>query len=261
MHQGRPYQIIEVRYLVTPQKAGNYTLTPTRMDLTVFTPQNRPRRGIFDDPFFGQRSSGRPATLTSEALALQVLPLPQEGRPADFGGLVGSFTLEATVEPQQLKAGESVTLTATVRGRGNVKRMPELKIPPLDGLKVYADQPVLKDETDGGGRFGLEDHEVGARAGAGRALPDSGSRDELFRHGGRPLPDAEDSRGDADRLAGQRRSRRARAGQAGGGDCPNPAQEGGRRAGERHPPRPRRDRRAGLRICRRCRAGRSSGCS
>ena len=52
--QGRPYQIIEVRYLVTPQKAGNLTLTPTRMDLTVFTPQNRPRRGIFDDPFFGQ---------------------------------------------------------------------------------------------------------------------------------------------------------------------------------------------------------------
>ena len=49
-----------------------------------------PRRGIFDDPFFGQRAAGRPQTLTSEALPFQVLPLPQAGRPADFGGLVGT---------------------------------------------------------------------------------------------------------------------------------------------------------------------------
>ena len=151
VHQGRSYQIIEVRYLVTPQKAGYYTLAPTRMDLTVFMPQNRPRRGVFDDPFFGQARSGRPMSLASEALSFQVLPVPQEGRPADFSGLVGSFTLESTIEPQQLKAGESVTLTATVRGRGNVKRIPELKIPPLDGLKIYADQPVVKDENDGEG--------------------------------------------------------------------------------------------------------------
>jgi len=156
LHQGRPYQIIEVRYLVTPRKAGNYTLTPTRMDLTVFTQQNRTRRGIFDDPFFGQRPSGRPMALTSEALTFQVLPLPQEGRPADYGGLVGSFTLESTVEPKKLEAGESATLTATVRGRGNVKRMPELKVPPLDGLKVYADRPVLKDETTAEGISGAK---------------------------------------------------------------------------------------------------------
>jgi hypothetical protein len=151
VHQGRTYQVIELRYLLTPQKAGNYTLAPTRMDLTVFTQQNRPRRGIFDDPFFGQARSGRPLSLASEALSLQVLPVPLEGRPADFTGLVGGFTLESTIEPRELKAGESATLTATVVGRGNGKRIPELKIPPLDGLKIYADQPVLKDENDGEG--------------------------------------------------------------------------------------------------------------
>jgi hypothetical protein len=121
------------------------------MDMTVFMPQSRSRRGVFDDPFFGQARSGRPTSLASEALSFQVLPVPPEGRPADFSGLVGSFTLESTIEPQQLKAGESVTLTATVRGRGNVKRIPELKFPPLDGLKIYADQPVVKDEKDGEG--------------------------------------------------------------------------------------------------------------
>jgi hypothetical protein len=147
-HQGRAYHVVEVRYLLTPQKAGIYTLAPARMDLTVFTPQSRPRRGIFDDPFFGRAASGRPLALTSEALTLQVLPVPEEGRPADYGGLVGSFTLEAKAEPRELKAGDSVTLTATVRGRGNAKRIPELKIPPLDGIKIYPDQPVQKDLND-----------------------------------------------------------------------------------------------------------------
>lgn len=154
VQQGRSYQIIEVRYLVTPQKAGNYSLKPTRMDLTAFAPQSRTRRGIFADPFFGSGPAGRPMALISEAFSFQVLPLPPEGRPADYGGLVGDFTLESTVEPQELKAGESATLTAVVRGRGNIKRLPELKIPPLDGLKVYADQPVLKDETTAEGASG-----------------------------------------------------------------------------------------------------------
>jgi hypothetical protein len=149
--QGRPCQVVEVRYLVTPQRAGSFTLPPTRLELTVFAPQNRPRRGIFDDPFFGGMAAGRPLTLTTAAQPLLALPVPQEGRPADYGGLVGSFTLEAGLEPQALKAGESATLTATIRGRGNAKRLPELKLPAIDGLKIYADQPLLKDEADAEG--------------------------------------------------------------------------------------------------------------
>ena len=156
VYQGRSYQIIEVRYLLTPRKAGQFTVTPARMDLTVFMQDARRRRGIFDDPFFGHASSGREQTLSSEALALQVLPLPLVGRPPEYGGLVGSFTLEATIEPQTLKAGESATLTATIRGRGNVKRIPELSIPPLDGVKIYADQPLQKDETDADGVSGFK---------------------------------------------------------------------------------------------------------
>ena len=149
--QGRSFQVVEVRYLVTAQKVGSFTLPSARMDLVVFTPQSRQRRGVFGDPFFGQAATGRPTSVVSDPLTLRVLPLPAQGRPADYAGLVGSFTLSATLEPQQVKAGESVTLIATVRGHGNAKRIPELKIPPLDGVKIYADQPVLKDESDAEG--------------------------------------------------------------------------------------------------------------
>ena len=57
-------------------------------------------------------------------------------------------------------------------------------------------------------------------------LSDTGAHDELFRHGDRPLSDAEDSRGDPVRRAGQRRSRRAGAGPAGGGRLPRPSPRG-----------------------------------
>ena len=168
--QGRPYQIIEVRYLVTPQKAGMLTLTPTRMDLTVFTPQNRPRRGVFDDPFFGQAASGRRTSLTSEALAFQVLPLPLEGRPADFGGLVGSFTLEATLEPQQLKAGESRDPDGDRPGPRQCQADPGAEDPdhrrPQDLRRPAG--PEGRDRRRRGHR--CQSHEVGARARAGGPL-------------------------------------------------------------------------------------------
>ena len=245
VHQGRSYQIIEVRYLVTPQKAGYYTLAPTRMDLTVFMPQNRPRRGVFDDPFFGQARSGRPTSLASEALSFQVLPVPPEGRPADFSGLVGSFTLESTIEPQQLKAGESVTLTAIVRGRGNVKRIPELKIPPLDGLKIYADQPVVKDENDGEGVIVSKTMKwalVPEKAGRYRIPALTMSYFDTAAGRYRTLKTAEATLS----VAPGSTDRAAPAPARPAGASPGPAQEGGRRTGQRHPAHPHRERRAGI---------------
>ena len=189
-----------------------------------------------------------------------MLPLPQEGRPADFSGLVGSFTLESTVEPRQLKAGESVTLTATVRGRGNAKRIPELKIPPLDGLKIYADQPVLKDENDGEGvvvsktmKWAL----VPERDGRYRIPALAMSYFDTAAGRYRTLKTAEATLsvapGSADRAA-------PAPAQAGGGRHPRPSPSG-RSPSWGTTSCPSTPRSAGRPPgCRRCRARRSSGC-
>jgi hypothetical protein len=45
-------------------------------------------------------------------------------------------------------------MTVLLSGRGNVKRIPDLKLPELEKIKIYADQPVLMEETDARGLAG-----------------------------------------------------------------------------------------------------------
>src|SRR5262249_40120157 len=72
--------------------------------------------------FFGGDPFGarRPITVQSEPLHLEVLPLPDAGKPADFSGAVGTFDLHVSASPRELKAGDPVTITTTVEGDGNL---------------------------------------------------------------------------------------------------------------------------------------------
>jgi len=152
-YEGRSYDILEVRYMLLPRKAGRYALRPAAMEMTVYLPHERSRRGFFNSPF---SSSGRPFRAVGEALELNVLDPPGEGRPSDFTGLVGHFELRSSLDPPVVAAGESATLTVTVRGRGNVKRIPDLELPPVEGVKVYADEPKLEVDLEESGMKGTK---------------------------------------------------------------------------------------------------------
>ena len=142
---GSRYQIVEIRYALMGLKDGNYRIQPARMDMTVYDSRQPSKRGFFDDPFFSDPffRRGRPVTVSNEPLELKVVPLPSEGKPDGFSGLVGSFRIESQLSPAKIRVGESATLTVRVSGRGNVNRIPDLKMPSLDHTKVYADEPVF----------------------------------------------------------------------------------------------------------------------
>jgi len=153
VYQGKTYQVLEVRYALIASREGNYSIGSTKMSMTVYEPRQRSRRSLFDDPFLSF-STGKPITVASDPVELNVLPLPEEGRPADFSGLVGAFQIESKLEPSEVKAGESATLTVLLSGRGNVNRIPDLKVPELEQTKIYADQPILQVEHDDKGLVG-----------------------------------------------------------------------------------------------------------
>ena len=152
-HSGQEYRVIEVKYALLPAKAGGYEIQPAQMSMEVLASRRRTGRSLFDDPF-STFSGGRPAKVASEVLQLQVNPLPENGKPADFSGLVGKFKMWSKLEPVALKTGESATLTVSVSGQGNVNRIPDLKIPELDHVKIYADKPVLETTQDSEGLKG-----------------------------------------------------------------------------------------------------------
>jgi hypothetical protein len=149
----RTYGVLEVRYVVSSEREGSYPIGPIKMKMMVFEPGSRSNRGFFrnpffDDPFFAQ---GRPLTVAGEMRELKILSLPEKNRPADFTGLVGTFTIESSLAPTTIRSGESATLTVRITGHGNTNRIPDLKIPALDHVKVYADQPTFETGPAQGG--------------------------------------------------------------------------------------------------------------
>ena len=113
-----------------PQKTGTLTVGPMAANMTL-----------------GQFFSARQQEVSSNALEVEVLPLPRAGRPAGFvPGNVGRYDLTATLDRDRIKGGDAVTLTVTVRGQGNLR---QFKVPPLGelpGFKVY--EPKITDNLE-----------------------------------------------------------------------------------------------------------------
>jgi hypothetical protein len=114
-----------------------------KIEVTAIVPGARRRLGgVLDDPFFesffGGGGQQKKIPLSSEPQKVRVLPLPDAGRPADFSGAIGKFTISASATPKQVTVGDPITLTVTVSGKGNFDR---LAIPALDSdneWKTYA---------------------------------------------------------------------------------------------------------------------------
>lgn len=114
---------------VTPGKAGTFTIGPAQIDCDVM------ETATGSAAFFGE-SEPRRVTLRSSPRQLTILPLPAKGRPDDFNGAVGRFTLAMTARPVEVELGDPVTVTTTIGGVGNLDRIscPSFQPP---GFRTY----------------------------------------------------------------------------------------------------------------------------
>ncbi len=74
----------------------------------------------------------------TDELVLDVKPLPSSGRPADFRNAVGSFTLTSAIDKSQVATGEAVALHVRLEGRGNLKMIPDISVPPFPDFTIYS---------------------------------------------------------------------------------------------------------------------------
>ena len=102
------------------------------------------------DPFFGR---SRSVLLQSEELQIEVLPLPEQGRPAEFTGAVGRFQLSVEAQPTQVAVGDPVTLRVLVEGEGNMAAVQPLQVDAAAGVKLY-DPKVEEEERITNGVYG-----------------------------------------------------------------------------------------------------------
>ncbi|TCK68024.1 oxygen tolerance protein BatD [Winogradskyella wandonensis] len=148
-YNGEEYQYVVLKkYVLYPQKTGQLKLEPYVLDLTVEVPTSR-----YD--IFGNRIVKKvPQTITAGKRTINVLPLPEEGKPADFNGAVGLFELDVTTNKVSLDAGESLEAKVQVSGKGNLKlfELPKLTLP--SSLEVYEPEHQENIRTNLGGMQG-----------------------------------------------------------------------------------------------------------
>ncbi|MBD3332661.1 hypothetical protein GF356_07410 [candidate division GN15 bacterium] len=132
---GRRYKVVERKYALYPTQTGELTIGRARIRATVAS-RNKRSRDPFDafGSFFGR---GETVSVTSTPVKVDVRPLPDAGRPADFSGTIGRYAISAEADKTEVPVNQPVTVKLTLQGIGNIKAIAEPKIPELPDFRIY----------------------------------------------------------------------------------------------------------------------------
>ena len=126
------YRFVILRKTVLyPQKTGALDIEPLSLDIDVELPTNR--RTVFGQIITTQDHK----RVAAGKKTLNVKALPTNGKPEDFGGAVGTFDFKVTPSKTTLNNGESLDLTVSVSGKGNLKLFDLPKPTAPAGLERY----------------------------------------------------------------------------------------------------------------------------
>ncbi len=133
-----PYVLHRASKEVRAEQVGPFSVGP------VFIKMNYPtafRRG-----FFGrlEATRSRKETARAEAIVVDVKGPPEQGRPADFAGAIGQYTLSVEAKPTRVEHGRPVTLSIAIGGE------------PLEGLAG----PDLSRQSELASRFDFATDEL-----------------------------------------------------------------------------------------------------
>ena len=112
---GIKVSVISFTKVLIPKRSGRIEISPASVSAEIAVGRSR-RRSIFGSEYAYKRFmvSSKPSLLT-------VLPLPEEGKPAGYYGLVGRYTISASATPTQVNVGDPITLTIKIGGNKYLK--------------------------------------------------------------------------------------------------------------------------------------------
>ncbi|GAA4034462.1 BatD family protein [Flavobacterium cheonhonense] len=132
MFKGERYRYVVLRKTVLyPQKSGKLEIEPLSLDIDCQVPSNR--RNFWGQPIMVEDSK----RVSAGSKIINVRALPESGKPVDFSGAVGQFDFKVNPSKTTLKNGESLDLTLSVIGKGNLKlfSLPKPVVP--TALEMY----------------------------------------------------------------------------------------------------------------------------
>ncbi|WP_290743194.1 BatD family protein [Fibrobacter sp. UBA4309] len=118
---------------LSPTKSGNLQIPPFKFK---YTKRGEPKIVEEKKQMGGMSFSSRSikqesveAEATSPTINITVKPLPAEGKPENFSGMVGDYKFTAEFDRTNLKVGEALTLSINIRGDGTPGTITDPKLP------------------------------------------------------------------------------------------------------------------------------------
>ena len=125
---------------LVPLSPGVTAIKPMAMNVVVA----QSSRDFFD--VFGSTQTAR---IESKPVTINVLPLPENGRPKEFTGGVGQFTMTASLDRATTTNSDPLNLTVRMSGSGNIRMIGKPELPAMAGLKIL--DPETKDDAHASG--------------------------------------------------------------------------------------------------------------
>ena len=156
---GTPYTQLTWQGTLSAVKEGMAPLE-VEMDATLLVRSNRGRSpnqfgSLFaNDPFFDDffaSYSRREVKVASPKKSITVKDLPTAGRPQDFHGAIGTFSLAVAAQPVQGKVGDPITLKMAVSGTGNFDLVQSPVLTDSAGWKTYPATENFSEHSPGNG--------------------------------------------------------------------------------------------------------------
>ena len=138
----RVYTDVPLSLALTVTKPGPISIGPFTAGAVIVVASPDQRRD-----FFGMLAGGeqRQITLASDTITAQSMPLPTNGKPANFNGAIGNYTLTVSAGPTNVAVGDPITVHVQISGRGALDALTLPDQPAWHDFKTYP--PTSKVET------------------------------------------------------------------------------------------------------------------
>jgi len=135
---GIEFQVATLRQIALfPTQTGELSIDPLSITVDALVKQKRRSRSLFDSFFDDPFGRTVRKSISSNSIKIKVKELPANGKPSNFNGVVGKYSISLTSDKNQVRANDAVSLKLNIAGEGNIKLIvpPNLNVPP--DLEVY----------------------------------------------------------------------------------------------------------------------------
>jgi hypothetical protein len=142
--EGKKYNTISFKKILIPRQAGRISVPQATVTFNGVYDYRRGRDffgNVVNQPLYKR------FVIPSNTVTLSILALPEASKPINFSGLVGNYSISARAVPLEVRVGDPITISLTLKGDGYLE---DADLPPLHEMEqLSGDFKIPQDMASG----------------------------------------------------------------------------------------------------------------